>query len=104
MQTIREESQHPQSSLAVVFARVLDRHRRFPIEVRYQFERQAALLAVAGVLGRIERDSQTISLQQKIEIVKNIRCSRKSSLAGVKVTRHLSNRRSFFGDLVLKAQ
>ncbi len=60
MQAFTQERQHTQPPLTIVLARVLYRHRRFPIELRHQFERQVALVNVAGVLGRIERDTRTI--------------------------------------------
>jgi len=60
MQAFAQECQHAQPPLAVIPARILYGHGRFPIQLRHQFKRQVALFDVAGVLGRIERDTRTI--------------------------------------------
>ena len=66
MQAFAQKCQHAQPPLTVILARVLHGERGFSIELRHEFKRQAALLDVAGVLGRIERDVHVeLPLQRK---------------------------------------
>jgi hypothetical protein len=71
VQAFAQERQHAQPPLAVIPARVLYGNSRFPVQLRHQFKRQAALFCVASILGRIERDAPAyLLLQRKMVMVK----------------------------------